>query len=170
MGVSMGGQTGIWLAGNHPERLHGAVLCNTGMKIGTADGWNQRIETVLDAGLDPIAEQVAGGWITGGLRAADEQLWQRLLSMLRAVDPASYAAACAAVRDADLREDAARVTVPTLVVVGDEDVPTPPAMGRELQATIQGAALVELHAAHVSPLEQPVGFAAAVREFIKEKQ
>ena len=47
-GLSMGGQTGIWLGLNAASRLHKLVLCNTGAKIGTIDGWNTRIETVLN--------------------------------------------------------------------------------------------------------------------------
>src|SRR5437899_10488551 len=36
-GLSMGGQTGLWLAGNAPERLGKLVLCNTAAKIGTPE-------------------------------------------------------------------------------------------------------------------------------------
>src|SRR5215471_7792142 len=54
-GLSMGGQTGIWLGLHAPNRLHKLILCNTGAKIGTADGWNTRIETVLNKGMAEVS-------------------------------------------------------------------------------------------------------------------
>src|SRR5215468_4821788 len=45
-GLSMGGQTGMWLAGNAPERLRKLVLANTGAKIGTPESWAARINAV----------------------------------------------------------------------------------------------------------------------------
>src|SRR5262249_54142872 len=51
-GLSMGGQTGIWLGIEAPERLHKLVLSNTGAKIGTLDTWNTRIAAVLAHGMN----------------------------------------------------------------------------------------------------------------------
>src|SRR5215469_10297188 len=45
-GLSMGGMTGMFLGARAPERLLKAVLCNTAAKIGTAETWNARIDTV----------------------------------------------------------------------------------------------------------------------------
>jgi pimeloyl-ACP methyl ester carboxylesterase len=61
----------------------------------------------------------------------------------------------------------AGITVPTLVVVGDEDVLTPPREAHALAAAVPGARLVEIpDAGHVSCWERPDAFAAALADFL----
>ncbi|HLW13211.1 MAG TPA: alpha/beta fold hydrolase, partial [Casimicrobiaceae bacterium] len=54
-GVSMGGMVGLWLGINAPERIDRLVVANTAAKIGTAESWNARIDTVRKSGLASIA-------------------------------------------------------------------------------------------------------------------
>jgi 3-oxoadipate enol-lactonase len=54
------------------------------------------------------------------------------------------------------------------VIVSDRDVATPPALGRLIHDRIPGARLVTLDAAHISNVEQPAAFEAAVMEFLDE--
>jgi 3-oxoadipate enol-lactonase len=58
------------------------------------------------------------------------------------------------------------VATPTLVIAGDQDVATPPALGEELAAGIPGARLAVLPAAHLSNVEQAEAFAALLLEFL----
>ena len=51
----MGGQTGMWLALNAPDRFHKLILCNTAAKIGTPEIWNPRIEAVRKGGMKSIS-------------------------------------------------------------------------------------------------------------------
>jgi 3-oxoadipate enol-lactonase len=88
--------------------------------------------------------------------------------MLLACDPRGYVAACAAVRDMDQRAGIADIRVPTLVVAGTHDVSTPPPDGHFLADGIPGARYVELDAGHLSNLEQPQAFNAAVAGFMGE--
>jgi 3-oxoadipate enol-lactonase len=61
----------------------------------------------------------------------------------------------------------AEITVPTLVVVGDEDVLTPPADSEAIAAALPNASLVRIAGAgHLSNLEQPRAFAASVESFL----
>ena len=56
----------------------------------------------------------------------------------------------------DIRERLPEITAPTLVVVGEEDVATPPARAKEIASGIRGAQLLEVpRAAHLSVLERP---------------
>ena len=57
-GLSMGGQTGIWLGGNAPDRLGKLVLSNTAAKIGTLESWAARINLVKEGGMKVVAAQV----------------------------------------------------------------------------------------------------------------
>ena len=61
----------------------------------------------------------------------------------------------------------AEIKVPTLVICGDEDQLTPPAVSQEMANAIPGARLAILEAAgHLSNIEQPAAFNAVLREFL----
>jgi 3-oxoadipate enol-lactonase len=66
----------------------------------------------------------------------------------------------------DQRRTAALVEVPTLVIGGSADPATPPEHARALATTISGAALRMVDAAHLSNVEQPSEFTAAVLDHL----
>jgi pimeloyl-ACP methyl ester carboxylesterase len=84
--------------------------------------------------------------------------------------PSGYVAACAAVRDADLRDAAASVRVSTLVITGSFDVATPPSSGRWLAERIPGARHIELEAAHLSNVEAESAWSETVVGFLSEAE
>jgi 3-oxoadipate enol-lactonase len=57
--------------------------------------------------------------------------------------------------------------VPTLVIAGTHDIPTPPSDGRFLADHIEGVRYVELPAAHLSNIEAASAFTAALIDFLK---
>jgi 3-oxoadipate enol-lactonase len=61
------------------------------------------------------------------------------------------------------------ISVPTLVIAGSKDPATPPQEGRFLVEHIRGSQYVELHAAHLSNMEQPDAFTSALRDFLPSK-
>jgi 3-oxoadipate enol-lactonase len=67
-GLSMGGVTGMWLALHAAKRLHKLVLCSTGAKIGNAEIWNARIETVRTGGTKSISATTMERWFTAPFR------------------------------------------------------------------------------------------------------
>src|SRR5690348_13383147 len=81
-GLSMGGMIGMWLGMNAPERLNRLVLCNTGAKIGTADGWKSRIEAVQKNGMKSIAPAVVERWFTPAFRQKTPETIARILKMI----------------------------------------------------------------------------------------
>jgi len=82
---------------------------------------------------------------------------------------ASTAAALAALRDRpDANAGLKHIAVPTLVIVGEYDVVTPPLASANLSAQIRGCKLVHIpDAGHLSNVENPDAFNAAVRGFLK---
>src|SRR5262252_899420 len=98
-GLSMGGQTGIWLGLHVPDRLCKLVVCNTGAKIGTADGWNTRIETVLSKGMKEVSYTVASRWFTPEFQSAHAEVFSHAVKMIEGANPQGYAACCMALRE-----------------------------------------------------------------------
>ncbi len=166
-GLSMGGLTGMWLGIHAPQRFSHIVLANTAAKIGNADGWNTRIDTVRREGMAVMVAPSVERWFTPGFAAAAERALDGLREVLAGLDPRGYAASCAAVRDADLRESVASITVPVLVIAGSQDPSTSAQEGRALADAIPGARFVELTAAHISSFEQPGRFTAALLDFVR---
>lgn len=166
-GCSMGGVIALWLAANHPERIAGAVLANTGAKLGTDDGWNARIKDVRAGGTAAIRDMVLGRFLTATFRAREPVTAARIAGMIDATNDSGYIAACEALRDVDLREAAKTVRVPAMIIGSELDESTPPALSHELHASINGSELVMIPAAaHLSNVEQPGSFNSALLRFL----
>jgi 3-oxoadipate enol-lactonase len=88
--------------------------------------------------------------------------------MLLTTPAKGYVASCAAVRDMDQRESVSRIAAPTLVIAGAHDPVTTPSDCRFLVERIRGARYVELDAAHLSNVEAPEAFTAAVTGFLAQ--
>jgi len=68
----------------------------------------------------------------------------------------------------DARDALSRITAPTLVLVGEQDVLAPPWMAREVAGAIQGAQLRQIAGAgHAMPIEKAEEFCTAVRDFLE---
>jgi 3-oxoadipate enol-lactonase len=165
-GLSLGGMVGLWLGAHAADRLVKLVLANTAARIGTPESWNARIDAVRRGGLAAIAPAVLDRWFTGGFRERQPESLAAVRQSLLATPVDGYAAGCAAVRDADLRDTARAVAVPTLVIAGTHDAATPPADGRWLADTIPGARYRELATAHISNVEAADQFTAAVSDIL----
>ena len=168
-GLSMGGLIGQWLGINAGERLQRLVVCNTAAKIGTSDVWNPRIEMVLRDGaaaMVALRDASIARWFTADFAATDPDQAKRITDMLAATSPKGYAANCAAVRDADFREQLSAIQVPTLVIAGTEDAVTPPADSRFIQSHVQGAEYAEFYAAHLSNVQAGAAFSDRVIQFL----
>ncbi|MDP9086765.1 MAG: alpha/beta hydrolase [Pseudomonadota bacterium] len=83
--------------------------------------------------------------------------------------PAAFRLASTAVWLADQRDRALAIGIPTLVLCGSLDVVTPPALSAEVAIAIPGARLEMIDGAgHLSNLEKPAAFNAALDHFLSE--
>lgn len=165
-GLSMGGQIGMWLALNAPDRLQKLVLCNTAAKIGTPEMWNARIEAVRKGGMKSVSDAVIGRWFSADYRAKCSDKVDKIQRTFETTDPEGYIGNCYALREFDAREAIAAIHVPALVIAGTHDAATTPADGRYLASNIPGARYVELNAAHLSNIEDSTRFNAEVSTFL----
>lgn len=169
-GLSMGGLIGQWLGIHAADRLKRLVICNTAAKIANDEVWNTRIETVLrdrEAAMVGLRDASVARWFTPGFAEQAPAQVQRITEMLAATSPEGYAANCAAVRDADFRDQVAGIKVPLLVISGSEDAVTPPAGGEYIQGKVPGAEHQVFHAAHLSNVEVGEPFSQRVLNFLQ---
>jgi len=168
-GLSVGGLIAQRFALMNPSRVRGLVLCDTGARIGTVESWNQRIELVKSGGVQSFVAPSMERWFSEAFRrerAADVRGYANMLGQTT-VD--GYLGTCFALRDADLTLAVKAITKPTLVLCGDQDIATPPELGRALAEAIPGAKFSLIpDAAHLSCIEQPEAMAKMLMEFFKE--
>lgn len=168
-GLSMGGLIGQWLGINAGHRLNRLIVCNTAAKIATPEVWNPRIETVLrdgQAAMVGLRDASIERWFTPAYAASHPDQAKRITDMLAATSPQGYAANCAAVRDADFRDQLGEIKVPMLVISGSADAVTPPSGGLFIRDKVKGAEYAEFHAAHLSNVEVGEPFSRRVIDFL----
>jgi len=170
VGLSMGGMVGQGLAIRHPELIKALVLANTGAQYPEAaqSMWAQRIATVESQGLAGIVEMAMERYFTEAFRAAEPEAVAGFRSRVLRTDAAGYVACCHAVAKVDWLERLRGVRCPSLVIAGALDVGAPVAMSQAMVERIPGAELVVIDAAsHLSVVEQPAAFAAALDAFLR---
>ena len=134
------------------------------------DRWNTRIDTVLKGGekaMRDLRDASIERWFTAPFAKAQPEKVEPIVTMLAQTSPQGYAGNCAAVRDADYREQIASITAPTLIVCGTGDAVTTPEHGRFMQERIRGAELVEFDAAHLSNVQAGELFTGRVLSFLQ---
>lgn len=166
VGLSLGSVIGLWLLVHAGERIGRAVLANTAAHLPTPDLWNSRIELARTEGLEAIAAGTAERWFSDSFRKIHPEKVEAVLDMVRATRLTGYVAACAALRDLDLREAIRGLAHEVLVIAGQEDASTPKEMGAFVAKSIKGAKLITLKTSHMSSIEDEAHFTKVVLDFL----
>ncbi len=175
VGVSMGGQVALDLAIAHPERVNRLVVVAPGI-----DGWQYTPElsralaeedASLDAGdLDEASWVNVRTWVDGPRRTAEEvdpEVRRRVFEMQRRAFELDNATAAGGWLAESRRARLGELRMPTLVLVGEEDVADMGNIAELVAGAIDGARLVRLPGvAHLPPMEMPGRFAEIVGEFL----
>ncbi len=167
-GLSLGGAIGQWLGVNAPNRLTGLVLANTAPQFGPRENWETRMRMVRESGMASLVDMVMGRFFSPEFLARRDPRAESVRSVMLGTNAVGYAGCCAALRDFDHTKALSKITVPTLVIAGRRDVATPwEGHGELLARGIPGASSLQLAAAHLSNIERPRSFNAALQEFLQ---
>ena len=173
VGLSMGGYVGFAVWRRHPERVRALVLADTRATADTPAGRNDRLRIALLAEeLDspqPAIEAMLPRLFSPHLRAGalPEQLVRGMMASSSARAVADGQRGLAARPDSV--STLATIDVPTLVIVGEHDVLTPPDESRRIAEGIAGAGLVIIdQAGHMSNLENAEAFNEALLGFLRK--
>jgi pimeloyl-ACP methyl ester carboxylesterase len=167
-GLSMGGYVAFSMWRRHRDRIAGLALADTRAEPDDEAGRERRrlvAEKARGQGSGAIADEPPPLLS----EQAEPALWDRVKEMIRRQPGESIAAASLGIGGrADARPLLPEIDVPTTVIVGSADTLTPPAMSEAMVDAIPGADLVVLDGAgHLSNLEAPDGFTAALRAVLQ---
>lgn len=171
-GLSMGGYIAFEFWRRHKERVAGLVLCDTRAASDTPDAARVREATaqrVLKEGPSFLADSMLPRLLAPTTLQQQpgiaEQIRQQIMASNR---EAVAAAALGMAQREDMQPVLAEITCPTLVLVGAEDVISPPAEMRTIAEAIRNAQFVEIaEAGHLAPLEKPGPVADAFLDFLR---
>ncbi|MCC7120884.1 MAG: alpha/beta fold hydrolase [Gammaproteobacteria bacterium] len=174
VGLSMGGRIALDFYEAHRDRVASLVLCDTFAGYDASITHEQREKFIasrkkplVDDGKEPrdIAPLVAPTLLS---RRAPPAALQRLVDSMAILHKESYIKAIEAMTRYERVADLAAIHVPALVVCGDEDKLTPPAIAHDMVAKIPRARLAILDGAgHLSNIEQPAAFNAVLLAFLR---
>jgi 3-oxoadipate enol-lactonase len=168
-GLSLGGMIGQWLGANAPQRLTHLVLANTSARFPAPEIMETRRKAALATGMNSFVDAALQRAFLAESLAANPPWVASMRAVLLATNPVGYAGCCAAIRDLNQLALLPNIHVPTLVVGGDRDISTPwQGHGDVLADNIPGAKALVLPAAHLSNLEQPEQFSAALLSFLRD--
>ena len=169
LGNGFGGTLALAFAIDHPERLAKLVLCDAapGFPEQGKQAFKAMAEKVAAGGLGSIAEIAAKRVFSPKYLAAHPQTIEEHKTVLLEIDPKAFCDACAILVAANLVPLLHKLQKPTLVVCGESDQATPPALNKLIADKVAGAKYVELPGCgHCPPLEQPEQFLAAIKGFV----
>lgn len=171
-GLSMGGYVAFALWRRHRDRVRALVLADTRAEPDTVAarlGRDAAALRVQELGAAAHAEEMLPKLLAPANLAVPRRV-SAARSMMAAQPVAGIVGALAGLRDRpDSRLTLATITVPTLILVGEADTLTPPSDAAVMAAAIPTARVVTISGAgHLSPLENPRAFNAALRDFIRQ--
>jgi 3-oxoadipate enol-lactonase len=170
-GVSMGGYVAFGCLKLFPDRISGLVLADTRPDPDSDEMRQNRknlARRVAEAGVEVLVDVQMPRLLARDTLENDEEVVERVRTMILESSPTGVVAALGAMRDRpDSTPLLAEIEVPTLVIGGEEDEISSPEVMAEMAAKIPNSRHVSLpRAGHLSNLENPEGFNAALKEFL----
>lgn len=169
VGVSFGGVIAARMAMRGVADITALVLADTSRGSGSnaekAAAMRSRPDELRSSGPEAFAAARAPRLLSPN--ATREAVDDVARNMARTIGLPGYAQAADAMADTDHSERLGEITCPTLVIVGELDAVCPPAEAREIAEAISGSQYAEVAGAgHLSNLEKPAAFNAAIETFL----
>ena len=170
-GLSMGGYISFALWRRHRDAIGALVLADTRAEPDPPEGVERRTaqqETLRSEGIAPLVEALPQALLASTTWEKKPDVVERVKTLMKSNPPSGWIGALEAMKTRpDSTDDLVSISVPTLVIVGEEDGITPPESSRKLHEHIGGSRLVVIpEAGHLSNLEAPDAFTGALADFL----
>lgn len=168
-GLSLGGVVAIAMHAAAPERCASLIIADSFAVHPDGQPIHDRSVAASETMTMRQLAEARSGVLLGS--AVTAELKSEVVETMAAIEPAAYRLGAAAVWLADQRDRAAAIDVPTLILVGDEDGITPPALSHELARLIPGSRVEIIErSGHLANAEQPQAFNRAIESFLSEQR
>ena len=171
IGLSMGGVFGLATALRYPGIFASMVLADTASKLSEEGiaAFRDRVATARAGTMEAMVQPTLKRWFKDSFREKQPELMARVAQWIRTTPLAGYVGTSAAIPTIDVTQRLREIDIPCLVVVGADDIAMPPAMAQTLARHLPHAELVVIpDAGHLSNLEQPEAFNAALEGFYEK--
>ena len=169
IGLSLGGMIGQVFAIRHLDCMDHAVIADsTGQAApNAATMWGERAALARAQGMAALAQPTLSRWFTDPYREKHPDVMAKIGHMIETTSVAGYAGCCAAIGVINNHEGLQQLHTPALILVGDQDLATPPAASEQIhQHWPHSKYTVLKDAAHLSCVEQADAFNHAVMTFL----
>ncbi|WP_317056882.1 alpha/beta fold hydrolase [Roseovarius rhodophyticola] len=171
VGFSLGGLVAQAIALDHPERVQCLTLISTvaGRTPQEQIRVNERAETLAREGATRHLANAVDRWFTPEFVVAHPEVLEARRQKSLQNDPECYVAAYRVLAGSDLGDHLYRVTAPTLIMTGENDIGSNPRMSEFIHSQIAGSQLHILpRLKHSVLLEAPEQIAALIDPFLAE--
>jgi len=170
-GVSMGGYLAFALYKWAARYFAGMLLADTRPDADSAqavEGRRKMLSLLQEKGPAAVADEMIPRLLGETTRRTRPDLVEFVQSLARSNSAEAIGGALTAIMTrADSTPLLAKIDCPVLILVGEEDVVTPPAISRDMHRAVAKSELVTLSGAgHLSNLEQADPFNAALSRFL----
>jgi 3-oxoadipate enol-lactonase len=171
VGLSMGGMLGQAFAIAHPGRLRSLAIADT------ASHWPpeavgmfaSRVEIAKAQGMGALVETFLGRWFTPDFHRTNPADVALIGDLIRTTPIAGYAGCSYSIPRINFTPDLKGIAAPILVMAGRHDPATTVAMAEQIHRDAPGSTLAIIEgAAHLSNVEQPGAFNAAVQRLLND--
>jgi 3-oxoadipate enol-lactonase len=169
MGLSMGGMTGLGLGLDHADRIERLVCCDARADAPPpfVQSWVDRIAVVREKGTVALVDGSLDRWFNQEFRGRSPEIVTEATAMIAGTSDEGYVGCSEALQQLDYLRRLPSMTVPTLYVVGKQDMGAPAeAMAAMAEATPGGLYAEIDPAAHIANWENPTAFNAAIAPFL----
>jgi pimeloyl-ACP methyl ester carboxylesterase len=172
-GLSMGGYIAWQFAENYPDRLQALILCDTKASADSEEAKGNRHKlaaSVFKHGAGVVAQAMPEKLFAKETFTQQPQIVEQCKGMMLAAHPEGIAAALRGMAERpDVSGLLPRISVPTLVIVGEQDQITTEKEMSQMAALIPLASFLKIpQAGHMAPLEQPEPVNVAILQFLKD--
>jgi len=171
IGVSIGGYAIFEFWRRFRDRVTALVLCNTKAQADAPEARTNRLQVaadVLQRGTEPFFESMVQRLLGESTRRSRPDLAEGALRMMREMSAENVAGVQRGMADRpDSVPTLKTITVPTLIITGDEDILTGVPEAEVMKQNIPGSEMkVIAKAGHYSPWEQPEEVGRLLRQFL----
>jgi 3-oxoadipate enol-lactonase len=172
VGLSLGGMIGQVLALQYPQRLEKLVLCDTTGSVPSEmlPLWIERIRKAETEGMGALAQETLERWFSEDFRRNRPGITERVRNMIIQTPVPGYVGCSRSISRFDISQELSQVSVPTLIMVGENDPSTPVSAAEAIHEQIRDSELVIIPGAlHLSNIETAAFFNERLQVFLAKR-